>query len=227
MVKVVFCGYRKWALDIFSYFENKPNVQIVNIIESKEEFDKKICNYGTAEIDVIIFCGWSWIITKDVLNKHLCVGIHPSDLPLYRGGSPLQHQIMEGLISTNISLMTLSEGKVDAGDIWGKEYMSLQGDSMQAIFVHLTDSSIKLLERFFENFGTIKPRRQNLSEGSYYVRRKPEESEITREMLQSYSTRQLYDFIRALTDPYPNAFIRDEAGNKLLIKAVEYQEADI
>lgn len=226
MVKVVFCGYRDWATDIFSFFKDSSDVEIVDIISTQKEFIQKTAFYSPKQIEVIVFCGWSWLIDKEILNKFLCVGIHPSDLPLYRGGSPLQHQIIEGLDSTNITLMTLAEGKVDAGEIWDKEPMSLQGNSMSEIFRSLADSSIRLLERFFKNFGLTEPHAQNLSMGSYYNRRKPEESEITRQMLAQYSAKQLYDFIRALTDPYPNAFIMDKDGNKLLIKAAEYIKAE-
>ena len=34
--------------------------------------------------------------------------------------------------------------------------------------------------------------------------------------------KELYNFIRCLTDPYPNAFIEDNEGNRLVFKNVNY-----
>ena len=44
---------------------------------------------------------------------------------------------------------------------------------------------------------------QNNDEAIYYERRKPADSELN----MNYSLQYVYDFIRMLSDPYPNAFI--------------------
>ncbi len=48
---------------------------------------------------------------------------------------------------------------------------------------------------------------------SIYKRRKPADSYITENMLRNVFLGQLYDFIRALTDPYSNAYLKDGEGN--------------
>ena len=35
---------------------------------------------------------------------------------------------------------------------------------------------------------------------------------------------ELYNFIRSLTDPYPNALICDKNGDKLFLKKVYYEK---
>lgn len=43
--------------------------------------------------------------------------IHPSLLPKYRGSSPIQYALLNGDSTTGFSLVEISPGKFDAGDI--------------------------------------------------------------------------------------------------------------
>jgi hypothetical protein len=63
---------------------------------------------------------------------------------------------------------------------------------------------------------------QDLSKGSFHKRRTPDQSLISREDLQNKNLLELYDIIRGLTDPYPNAYLEDKNGNRLLITGVKY-----
>jgi methionyl-tRNA formyltransferase len=221
MAKVILCGYRDWAIQIFDEIKLFKNIHVVDIITSNEDYLQKE-NKFDANVDLILFIGWSWIIPKEITEKFLCLGIHPSDLPFYRGGTPLQHQIINGINKTKITLMTLSSAKLDAGEIWLKEDLDLSGDTISTVFNHLVESSVNLLRRFFGLFPNIKPVEQDITKGSYYNRRKPSESKLPINSLKEKSLKELYDFIRALTDPYPNAYIEDEEGNKLIFKEVRY-----
>lgn len=71
--------------------------------------------------------------------------------------------------------------------------------------------------------GKIVGRPQNESDATYYIRRKPHQSEITLEELENETATFLYNKVRMLQDPYPNAFIRTRDNKKLLIKAVEIE----
>jgi methionyl-tRNA formyltransferase len=220
-INVVFCGYREWANSIFEIIEKHDNVCLKKTIRTIQEYKEFQERPTTTDIDLILFIGWSWIIPDYFTQKYLCLGIHPSDLPQYRGGSPLQNQIIKGVISSKVSLITLSS-KLDAGDIWMKEDLSLIGDSIHNIFDNLIQSSIILLNNFFNLYPNINPQMQETSTGSYFKRRKPEDSKLTLDDLNKMTLKELYNFIRALTDPYPNAFIEDEDGNKLVFKNVSY-----
>lgn len=227
MINVIFCGYRTWALNVFNCFTLSNTVNVLKIIQNQEEFLENEIEFRDQSIDLIIFIGWSWIIPKEITEKYLCLGIHPSDLPNYRGGSPIQNQIIDGVNNSKVSLMTLSSSKIDAGDIWMKEDLDLGGSTIEKIFEHITESSIKLLETFFFQYPNISPENQDLSKGTYFKRRKPEESRITIEDFKNKSLQDIYNFIRCLTDPYPNAYIEDEGGNRLYFKEVKYVPAEI
>jgi methionyl-tRNA formyltransferase len=222
MNNVVLCGYRNWAFKIFEKISENPNLKIIAVIKSNQEFKEKIPTLDPNSIDFILFIGWSWIIENEITQKFLCLGVHPSDLPYFRGGSPLQHQIMIGVTNTKVTLMTLSADKIDAGDIWIKEDLDLSGDNMDDVFENLILSSIKLLNSFLSEYPLIKPKYQNIEKGTYYKRRKPEESKLSKEDFANKTLEELYNFIRSLSDPYPNAYLEDELGNKLVFKNVTY-----
>lgn len=219
-LKIAVCGYRSWALEIIEKIKNHPDILSMIIIEGKDDYDKKI-NSLPEDLDFLLFLGWSWIIPPEITNKYLCLGIHPSDLPFYRGGSPLQHQIINGALKSKLSLITLGD-KLDAGEIWLKEDLNLTGNNMTEVFKNISNSSITLLEKFIKQFPHVKPGKQNISEGTFFKRRKEEESKITKDQFQKMSSLELYNFIRCLTDPYPNAYLEDEKGNKLVFKEVIY-----
>ncbi len=52
--------------------------------------------------------------------------VHPSPLPLFRGPSPIQATILNGLKNGAISVQTIGE-KMDEGDLWAVEKLSLSG----------------------------------------------------------------------------------------------------
>jgi methionyl-tRNA formyltransferase len=226
MIKVVLCGYREWAIEIIQSIKSNTKVIILETFTSQDDFLKNL-NLLQKDLDCILFFGWSWIIPPEITENHLCLGIHPSDLPNYRGGSPIQHQIIAGIKKTKLTLMTLSSKKLDAGEIWLKEDLDLTGKNISEIFVEITRSSIKLLDEFFCKYPNISPTNQDLSQGSYYKRRHPDESKMQFDDFKSKSLLELYNFIRCLTDPYPNAFIEDSDGNRLIFKQVEYVESQI
>jgi len=221
MINVIFCGYRTWAINIINGVKNNSKLNVISVIKSKEEYDSEIEQIGD-DIDLIIFLGWSWIIPKEITNRYTCIGIHPSDLPKYRGGSPIQNQIINGVTKTKISLMTVSE-KLDGGDIWLKHDLDLSGENIEIIFKEIEKSSIILFNNFFRLYPNIKPAKQDLKKGSYFKRRTPSQSKIALDDFSNKSLEEIYNTIRCLTAPYPNAYIEDNKGNKLFFKSVYYK----
>ena len=219
-IKVIFCGYRPWAIDIFNSLKTNNRISIYSIISSQDEYIKNK-DFFPNDTDIILFAGWSWLISDCITNKYLCLGIHPSNLPFYRGGSPLQNQIINGIKKTKVSLFEL-KSKLDAGHVWAKNDLCLEGDNMDVIFKNLSDSSIEMLNTFFDKFPDIKPEKQDLSKGSYFKRRKPQDSELSYEKIKNMSLEQFYNFIRCLTKPYPNAYLKNKDGDKLFVKEIEF-----
>lgn len=241
-MNVVFAGYRKWSFSIFKKLieENNLDWKITGVITSatpEEDFTalkvptfiytpdgeiKEMLDFlSKQKAEICLFYGWSWIIPQEIYKKYLSLILHPSALPKYRGGSPLQHQIMAGEKESAVTILEVGE-KIDAGDIYSQTSFSLDG-SLDEIFERIKTLGIKDTKRVLDLLAkkAITPIKQDNYKATVYKRRKPEESEITPEDLKRKNTTQLYNFVRALADPYPNAFIKCNDGKKLLIKTVE------
>lgn len=68
--------------------------------------------------DVIVVAAYGIILRSEVLSipKFGCINIHPSDLPRWRGASPIQRTILAGDTKTSMCIMKMDEG-LDTGDV--------------------------------------------------------------------------------------------------------------
>lgn len=213
-MRIACVGYRDWALDIYDEIARQPEHTVL-IIRSRETYtDQSLLDFRP---DIALFYGWSWIVNANVISSFDCIMLHPSPLPKYRGGSPIQNQIMAGETDAAVTLFIMSE-ELDAGDIIAQEEISLEGH-LEDILSRLTQVGSRLTLNFLKN--GYSRRRQDDSQATYCKRRSPDQSEITPEELKTASAKYLYDKIRMLEDPYPNAFIRTVDGSRLAIKRAE------
>lgn len=200
-MKVAFVGYRDWALKIFDNLLRDTRFPFVDV----------------GEADIVLYYGWSDVIPKEIYENKLCLILHPSPLPKYRGGSPLQHQIMNGEKESAVTILKVGK-KIDTGDIYSQTTFSLEG-SLDDIFKRIinigTRDTIKILNDITNN--KAKTYTQVESKATTFKRRKPEESELKLGDFKRKTSKQLYDFIRALNDPYPNAYIKCKDGKKLYL----------
>ncbi len=63
------------------------------------------------QFDLYIVASYGKIIPKDILElpKHGVLNVHPSLLPLYRGPSPIESVLLDGTMTTGVSIMKLDE----------------------------------------------------------------------------------------------------------------------
>ena len=216
-MRIACVGYRDWALNIYDRLAATTD-DIFLIFRTKEQYREDVLE--DFKPDLILYYGWSWFVPENILNNYKCLMLHPSPLPKYRGGSPIQNQIIAGEKVSKVSIFVMSS-EVDSGDIIAQDDYSLQG-SLSDIFSRIENVGMYLTLNILEN--NIKPLEQEHSLATYCKRRTPEDSEITIEEPTGNKAEYLYDKIRMLADPYPNAFIRTIDGKKLIIKDVEIRE---
>jgi len=171
--------------------------------------------------DLILFYGWSWHVPKNITKKYRCLMLHPSDLPQFRGGSPIQNQIINGITKSKITIFVMNE-YMDEGDIISQTSLDLKGN-IDEIFSRIEIKGYKLTKKIIKN-GIYKTFKQSKKNVTSFKRRSPEESEITIKELLEKDSNYLYNKIRMLGDPYPNAFIKTIDNKKLLIKLAEIEE---
>ena len=216
-MKIALIGYRQWALDIYEKIANSYDYEFIRI-NSKEEFSLDLIE--DFKPDYILFYGWSWIINKNLIEKFKCVMLHPSPLPKYRGGSPIQNQIINGETHSAVTIFLMNEG-IDTGPIIKQEPLSLEG-TLEEIFARITEIGVRLTNFLLD--GDFDYQDQDDSQATYYARRKEEESEITIDEIQEKDSTYLFNKIRMLQDPYPKPFIRTADGKKLYIEKAKIGE---
>jgi len=216
-MRVACVGYRAWALRIYEHLLINTEHEVL-VIGSKEKYDKKIImDYNP---DVVLFYGWSWKIEPEIFKNYKSIMLHPSPLPEFRGGSPIQNQIIRGVVNSKVTLFVIGE-EYDAGDVVAQGPLSLSG-TITEIFDRLTKIGTSLTVKILRE--GMQPEKQDDSKATYFSRRKPEQSEISLDEIKNQTGEHLYNKIRMLGDPYPNAFIRTSDGKKLLIKLAELGE---
>jgi methionyl-tRNA formyltransferase len=184
------CAYRPWNIEAFKDFI---------VFSEPEHLREKLHLYNP---EWVFFLDWSWIIPKDIINKYKCVCFHESDLPNFRGGSPIQNQISQGVKKTKLTAFLMDEG-LDTGDILLQEDLDLSGH-IKDIFDRVVPLTRKMIEKIVK--GEYEQRKQE-GKGSYYARRTPADSELDVFKFKDASLEKIYDTIRMLEDPYPNAFM--------------------
>lgn len=219
-MKVLFCAYRDWGKRIYQYanhyileeMRDIPNYNMELCVSSKE-----LAKTDTSKYDLIFFIGWSDMIPSTLTQKRNCICLHPSKLPEYRGGSPLQNQIMDGIKTSAITFFIMDEG-MDTGEIIYQIPLDLSGN-LDDIFSRIVNSSYYVIGDIINekaSSGSLKTKPQNKLLPAK-KRRTPSMSEITQKELSELTAEDLYNKIRCLQDPYPNAYIICKDGSKLYI----------
>ncbi len=157
-------------------------------------------------IDIIFVVSWRYIIPSKVYNKAKIGSylFHDSLLPEYRGFSPTVWSIINGKKYTGVTLLEIDQ-KVDSGDIVDQIKVPIHiDDEISDVMKRVTQTYLDLLEKNINNIinGEINTINQDHSIASYTRKRLPSDNLID----WNLSTIEIYNFIRALSRPYPGAF---------------------
>jgi methionyl-tRNA formyltransferase len=142
--------------------------------------------------------------------------MHGSLLPKYRGRAPTNWAVLHGETETGATLHEML-AKPDAGTIVDQSAVPiLPDDTAEEVFDKVTVAAEQVLWRSLPAMMAGQtPRLPNdLSRGSYYSSRKPEDGRID----WSQPAAQVYNLIRAVAPPYPGAFT-EIAGRRLVVAA--------
>ncbi|HET7763526.1 MAG TPA: formyltransferase [Burkholderiales bacterium] len=154
------------------------------------------------------------MLRKELLSVAPGFNMHGSLLPKYRGRVPVNWAIVQGEIETGATLHEMVE-KPDAGRIVDQEAVPILPDDQAVdVFRKVTGAAERVLVRSLPSLiaGTAVLRVQDLSKGSYFGGRKPEDGRIDwRE-----SAKRIHDLVRAVAPPYPGAFTQIE-GKRLRV----------
>jgi methionyl-tRNA formyltransferase len=177
----------------------------LRVIEDPEVEDI-IANLREIAPDFIFSFYYRRMLPSDALAlaKRGAFNMHGSLLPKYRGRVPVNWAIIRGETETGATLHEMT-AKPDAGRIVDQEAVPIgPDDTAVEVFRRVTDAAQTVLRRSIGKLidGTAQLRPNDLSQGSYFGGRKPEDGRID----WSKSAREIHNLVRAVAPPYPGAF---------------------
>ena len=99
--------------------------------------------------DLILTCAYGQFVPASILQApaYGCLNIHPSLLPKYRGGAPIQRAVMNGEQETGVCLMEMTKA-MDAGKIYACEHVAIGPDETFAeLNQRLMEVSCEMLKK--------------------------------------------------------------------------------
>jgi methionyl-tRNA formyltransferase len=140
--------------------------------------------------------------------------MHGSLLPAYRGRAPINWAVLHGETRIGMTLHRMVK-EPDAGNIVDQEGVDIgPRDTAEQAFRKVLPCARKVLGRQIDALlsGTARESVQDVSKATYFGGRKPEDGRID----WSRSSLQVFNLVRAVTEPYPGAFV-DTGGARLMV----------
>jgi methionyl-tRNA formyltransferase len=167
---------------------------------------------------VAVMAGYARIVRKAFLDCFAdgVINLHGGPLPHYRGGSPLNWQILRGEPEIGISLLFTEEG-IDSGPVLASDRFPLGADQTidEVVAATLPRFEKLLLSVLAERrAGRLRPQPQDPGRARSFAKRLPRDGWIDWRTLPA---QQVHDLVRALSGSYPGAF-SFHAGRKLVIE---------
>lgn len=219
-MKILFLAYRQWALEVLPAVRKHPRVRDVTLCKTTAEM---LSELPKDDYDMVLFCGWSEEPVKEVVERIPTFTAHCAADDRYSPGTPLQNQINDGLRFTKHRLVRVGYPELSLRQYSHEVDLDISG-STEDIFLQLKATCIMLFNMFLYDYPTLEwkvwPEAKSLAQ-----KRTPADSMLRRVDFGTMNTRQLYDFMRGLEAPYPNAFLEDETG-RLYFEKVSFKHKD-
>ena len=101
-------------------------------------------------------------LIKEPFLSHMCINIHPSLLPEYRGAAPIQRALLDGKTKTGVTLFRLVK-EMDAGGILAQsEKFILPEYNASDLYKILAETGCDLAEKNIKNLA-FTPQNENLA----------------------------------------------------------------
>lgn len=190
------------SLDAFCERQNIPlsKIRNVNDVESVQAIK-------AADLDWLFIVGWSQIARAEVLRtpRKGVLGIHPTLLPIGRGRAPIPWAILLGLAETGVTLFKLDSG-IDTGPILAQKSIPLDPrETATALYNKVTEAHLTVLKdtwpAIMADRAALEP--QDDTRATTWAARTPADGELRTDM----SVWEAERLIRAITHPYPGAFL--------------------
>ena len=185
-----------------------------------QETEQKIVR---ADPDIIISANWRRRISQSILEnaKHGGVNVHRSLLPKYGGLDPISWAIAKGEKEAGVTIHVIDE-ELDLGDIilqrpfpigWNDTAFDVHRKSMPLVANMISEALAQ-----FED-GSVTRTSQDRTQATFFHKRSERDTRID----WTRTNGEIYNLVRAQSDPFPNAFTF-ATGKKLRIKKASLAE---
>lgn len=173
------------------------------------------------ELDFIVVVAYGKIIPQAILDipKYWCINIHGSILPAYRGASPVQAAVKDGLSQTWLTTMYMSAG-MDEWDMLKVATVDIDNvDTSEDIFKKFVDVWPELLVETLKEIMswdlTWTP--QNHDKATHCWKISREDGEV---FFEKQTAQEIYDTFRAYT-PWPGIYSFYE-GKRFVLEEITF-----
>jgi methionyl-tRNA formyltransferase len=166
--------------------------------------------------DLILSVYYRNMISEKILGlaRLGAFNLHGSLLPKYRGRAPINWAVLHGEPRIGMTLHRMVK-KADAGAVVDQEGVAIgPRDTAEQAFRKVLPCARAVLARQIDALlaGTARETPQDEAQATYFGGRKPEDGRIN----WTQTAGQIFNLIRAVTDPYPGAFTEVE-GIRLMV----------
>lgn len=143
----------------------------INILKPSQFSDSLITGLTDLSPDLFIVASYGKIVPQTVLNipRLGSINIHPSKLPKYRGPSPIQSQILDGVTDSGVTFI-LMDAQIDHGPILKTVPFQIKPeDTFRSLHYSMFESSARELPAVIVKYasGEIKPEPQDHGQAAF------------------------------------------------------------
>lgn len=159
-----------------------------------------------------IIAGFSAIFSRALIESHSegVLNLHAGRLPNYRGGSPLNWQIINGEREAGLSILYVTEGIDDGPVLASTNIPIMTNDDIASVHQKANAAFPELICAVLEKrakAGKLPPgTHQNRGAARYWLQRSDVDGKICWDRMKATD---VHNFVRALTRPYPGAWAGD------------------
>ncbi|MCM2390557.1 methionyl-tRNA formyltransferase [Streptomyces albipurpureus] len=189
------------------------------LLRSRPGDEELLAALKSAEPDIIVANNWRTWLPPEIfeLPPHGTLNVHDSLLPSYAGFSPLIWALINGEPEVGVTAHRM-DAELDMGDIVLQRSVPVGPSDTATDLFHRTVDLIGPIVRdalTLIDSGKAVWTQQDRSQASFFHKRSIEDSRID----WSWPAQDLERFVRAQSDPYPNAFTHHRGARIRIISA--------
>jgi len=176
-------------------------------VTSNPNEEKELAYLKSLDVDVFVLAGYPVIVRSEFLSLATfgVINLHAGVLPNYRGSSPLNWAIINGENEIGASVIKVDLG-IDSGSILAEKKLPFSSsltirDAHNLVNETFPTMLLEVLESIANN--SVNMKEQSGDDACYYPLRFPKDGLVLWDMLDAS---QIFNWIRALTRPYPCAY---------------------